>query len=177
MSKPTGTVKRFVPYLLSLLFVMAIVLQLTTPATADDEVDASLQKASTDLKITAPIVWRVTDHVAAIGYNFTNHVAVMYSPCLPLLNFGKDASKHASAHSTLQLIKDKDSCMDHYREKIIKLIQTNCHIVNDLVIYRKQVIITILLFLQYTWIIERPCSGGNKTLLVNAFKTNNNLNS
>ncbi|KAH9401831.1 hypothetical protein TYRP_017242 [Tyrophagus putrescentiae] len=67
---------------------MAIVLQLSTAATADGEVDATLQKASTDLKIT-------------------NRLALMYSLCLPLLNFGKEANKNASAHSTLQLIKDK----------------------------------------------------------------------
>lgn len=117
---------------------MAIVLQLSTAATADGEVDATLQKASADLKITALIVWRVTDHVAAIQYNFTNHISVMYSFCLPLLDFGKEANKNASAHSTLQLIKDKGVCIDMYREKIIKLNQTNCRNVSDLVVNCRQ---------------------------------------
>ena len=71
-----GILSRFWLYLTKVVMIF-LLLTLATPVGCQE------------LEKTGPILWRVTDHVTAIGYNYTTHAAVLVSPCLPLKNLVK----------------------------------------------------------------------------------------
>lgn len=67
---------------------------------------------------TGPIVWKSTNHVAATGYNFSTHAAVLMSPCGPLQEL-------SSSSNDSEVITNYLACRLRF-EEVLALIKDSC---------------------------------------------------
>ncbi|KAH9392428.1 hypothetical protein TYRP_005504 [Tyrophagus putrescentiae] len=137
VSKETGKLRRMASALLAVITFFAFLTPITAqlaanitlnaPNTLDS--DANDLPAKVNLTYAPPIVWHKTSQVAAIGYNFYRHSAILLSPCTPLHQYVDrlDEEVHEGRrHSMTRVLTDKIACDRMYREKIIATIQANC---------------------------------------------------
>lgn len=73
---------------------------------------------------TGPIVWKGTTHVAATGYNFSTHVAVLMSPCGPLQELS------ASSNDS-EVITNYLACRLKF-EEVLSLIKESCSPIEEI---------------------------------------------
>ncbi len=85
-------------------------------------------------KFVPPILWKPTNNIAATGFNFKTHAAVLISPCAPLRLVWKNQLKKEKDRTSLTYLFKTNwlICDKLYREKVLGSIHKNCDSINNL---------------------------------------------
>ncbi|KAH9407065.1 hypothetical protein TYRP_013337 [Tyrophagus putrescentiae] len=136
VSKETGRPKRSATAMLAALTLFALLTLMSAKPLGNISLvapvnfaPATYPLAGSNLTFAPPLVWHETNQVAAVGYNFYRHSAILFSPCTPLRLFFERLSEDVHKgrrHSVARLLNDKVACDRIYKEKVLTTIQMNC---------------------------------------------------
>lgn len=78
-----------------------------------------------NLTIASPLLWKKTEHLAVVGYNFTTHIAKLMSPCTA---FDKINATGLTNGTLTSIQLNRLVCDEAYESQVMMLIRKGCEV-------------------------------------------------